>query len=168
MGREVWRMRMTFAHPVGHQWWGFILPSIECKSCEGSGWRGPGPSDGASCTVCEGEGTVWPKVQPPGYRVSDAPDWIDAEWIGERYGWQMWENTSEGSPISPVCESPEALARWLVDNEASAFGSMTASYDHWLGMIRGPGWAPAGMGQDGRLMSGVEGVARHASQKGPA
>ena len=50
-------------------------------------------------------------------------------------GWQMWEDCSEGSPISPVFDSPQMLAKWLVDNNASAFGSLTATYEQWMATI---------------------------------
>ena len=60
------------------------------------------------------------------------PDWPESE----RTHWQMYETCTEGTPISPAMESPEALARWLADNGASAFGSSTASYDAWLATIR--------------------------------
>ena len=49
--------------------------------------------------------------------------------------YQMYETCSEGTPISPVMETPEELARWLADNKASAFGSMTATYEQWLNTI---------------------------------
>ncbi len=80
------------------------------------------------------------------------PDWPDAE----RTHWQMYEDTTEGTPISPVCATPEELAHWLADNGASSFGDMTATYDQWLAMIR-QGWAPSmvvGGGQG--IRSGVE------------
>ena len=60
------------------------------------------------------------------------PDWP----IAERTHWQMYETTTEGTPISPVMESPEVLARWLADNGASAFGAMTATYEAWLATCR--------------------------------
>lgn len=73
-----------------------------------------------------------------------------AEWDGERpiasdympvwsadvaVGWQMYETTTEGTPISPVCASPEELARWLAHYNASAFGDRTASEAEWLSCI---------------------------------
>jgi hypothetical protein len=61
----------------------------------------------------------------------------------EGEGYQMWEDTSEGSPISPVFETPEELAQWLAKSDASSFGSSTATYEQWLGMIKGPAWAPS-------------------------
>jgi len=76
----------------------------------------------------------------------------------------MYETTSEGSPISPPMESPEALARWLVDNRASAFGNETATYEDWLDMIRGPGWAPTAVRIGGELQSGVKAMAKENNE----
>jgi len=49
----------------------------------------------------------------------------------------MYETCTEGTPISPVMDSLETLARWLADNGASAFGEMTATYEQWLKIIGG-------------------------------
>lgn len=79
------------------------------------------------------------------------PLWADAE----RTHFMMYEDTSEGTPISPAFATPEELARWLADNKASAFGDMTADYEHWLAVARG-GWAPSMIMQNGVLESGVQ------------
>jgi hypothetical protein len=91
------------------------------------------------------------------------PVWSDAE----RTHFQMYEETSEGTPISPVMETPEALARWLVDNNASAFGGSTATYEAWLRIAQG-GWAPSMIMQHGVFMSGVEALTTTATQVGDA
>lgn len=54
---------------------------------------------------------------------------------GERTHYMMYETTSEGTPISPAFATPEELARWLADTGASAFGSLTATYQDWLSVI---------------------------------
>lgn len=54
-----------------------------------------------------------------------------------RTHWQMYEQVSDGTPISPVCSSPEELARWLTDHKADAFAGTTASYEAWLYVARG-------------------------------
>lgn len=106
------------------------------------------------CDDCNGKGARW---ESRAWRHL-AKKWRKTE-PPKGDGWQMWETTSEGSPISPVCESPEALARWLADNNASAFGSQGATYEEWLGMIRGPGWAPSAVQIDGGpIVSGVAGM----------
>jgi hypothetical protein len=88
-----------------------------------------------------------PPPDPNYYR----PDWPEAE----RTHLMMYESTSEGTPISPAFETPEELARWLADNNASAFGGSTASYEAWLRIARG-GYAPSAIAVNGVLSSGVE------------
>ena len=68
----------------------------------------------------------------------------------------MYETCSEGTPISPAMETPEELAMWLVDNQASAFGDQTASYEGWLRTIK-RGWAVSAVVTIGHgIKSGVE------------
>lgn len=82
------------------------------------------------------------------------PEWKD----NEKTHLQMYETTSEGTPISPVIEDPKELARWLVDNEASAFGQSTASYDSWLSTIE-RGFAFSAVFDTAKgIISGVEGM----------
>lgn len=82
------------------------------------------------------------------------PDWPEAD----RTHFMMYEDTSEGTPISPAFATPEELARWLADTGASSFGSMTASYEAWLRVAKG-GFAPSAViGPDG-FQSGVEALA---------
>lgn len=70
----------------------------------------------------------------------------------------MYENTSEGTPISPKFPATEQgkrdLARWLTDNNASAFGSMTATYEQWLATINA-GWSADLACIGGEMTSGV-------------
>ncbi len=79
------------------------------------------------------------------------PDWED----GERTHLMMYEDTSEGTPISPAFEAPEELARWLTDNGASSFGKMTGSYEGWLRVANG-GFAPSMTISSGVMQSGVD------------
>ena len=82
------------------------------------------------------------------------PEWPDAE----KTHIQMYEDCSEGTPISPVMKTPEELARWLADNNASSFGSMTETYEQWLSTCK-RGWAmSATIGPEG-FKSGVESLA---------
>lgn len=85
-------------------------------------------------------------------------DYMDSEWEAEGLKpelYVMYENTSEGTPISPAFETIEELARWLADNGASAFGGMTATYEQWLATCRS-GFAPSMIVENGKMMSGVE------------
>lgn len=61
------------------------------------------------------------------------PEWSEEE----KTHFQMYEDTTEGTPLSPVMETPEELARWLVDNKASFFGGKSTTYEHWLDICGG-------------------------------
>lgn len=61
------------------------------------------------------------------------PEWEEEE----KTHIQMYEDTSEGTPISPVMETPEELAHWLADNGISFFGSESTTYEHWLNICHG-------------------------------
>ena len=101
--------------------------------------------------VQEGLREGWLDGEPPDYNIPVMPDWPETE----RTHYQMYETTTEGTPISPVMSSPEELARWLVDNEADAFAGQPASYEAWLRMCRG-GYAPSMVITNGVIESGVE------------
>lgn len=51
-------------------------------------------------------------------------------------GYQLWETTSEGSPVSPVFETLDDLAAWCVDG-ATTFGAHRATKDEWMRMLGG-------------------------------
>ena len=60
------------------------------------------------------------------------------EWSNEESThYQMYEDTTEGTPLSPVMSSPEELAQWLADNKASFFGGESTTYEHWLDICGG-------------------------------
>ncbi|TGR71396.1 hypothetical protein EN837_08250 [bacterium M00.F.Ca.ET.194.01.1.1] len=82
------------------------------------------------------------------------PDWPQEQ----RTHLMMYEDTTEGTPISPAFATPEELARWLTDTGASSFGDQTASYEAWLRVAKG-GFAPSAVLYDGSLTSGVEAIA---------
>ncbi|MCG7507100.1 hypothetical protein [Mesorhizobium retamae] len=78
------------------------------------------------------------------------PDWPE----DQRTHFMMYEDTSEGTPISPAFATPEELAKWLADTGASAFANETATYEQWLRIARG-GWAPSAIVVGGKLVSGI-------------
>lgn len=119
----------------------------ECAKWK-TGWRPDHCNDPESRAMAYEQ---WAGQRP--HRDDYMPDW-SAE---ERTHLMMYETTSEGTPISPAFQTPEELARWLADNEASAFGSQTASYESWLRVAKG-GWAPSAIGTPSGLVSGVEGL----------
>lgn len=157
MGREVRRVPADWQHPrdeltgrykplYGHGY-------SECLSEwneENAKWsRGEFPD-----YACEESKLMsyseWAGDQPK--RCDYMPEWPDEQ----RTHLMMYETTSEGTPISPAFETPEELARWLADTEASAFGSSTASYEGWLRVARG-GYAPSAVSVNGGpMVSGVD------------
>ncbi len=106
------------------------------------------------CDRCKGHGEIWP---------NEAAKWLFEAFVKidppEGDGWQVWETTSEGSPITPALASAEELARWCVENGASVFGGQTADYSTWLAFISEGGSAPSMVSGPGGVMSGVEFVA---------
>jgi hypothetical protein len=108
------------------------------------------PDDWGFCPHCKGEAVdpdvmeayeAWTQTEPP---------------AGE--GWQLWETTSEGSPQTPVFETPEELARYCTDSKVSSIGYQSETYETWLKFIRGPGWAPSMVSNRGVLESGVSAI----------
>lgn len=83
----------------------------------------------AICPHCVGTGVVYlndeikklhdefKKVEPP---------------TGD--GYQLWETTSEGSPVSPVFETFDELCEWCVSN-ASTFADWKATKEEWAEML---------------------------------
>mgnify|MGYP001604300772 CR=1 FL=1 len=152
MGREIRRVPKDWQHPKDER-------TGEYKPLLGSSYS----EDAADFMKMANEKGLQEAVDYHG----DAPDRDDymPEWPeAERTHLMMYEDTSEGTPISPAFETPEALARWLADNGASAFGSCTATYEEWLSTCRG-GWAPSMVMQGGELMSGVEFEGRRAESE---
>lgn len=122
MGREVRRVPADWLHPVDYR--ARYIPMFKHMPYEDD-------------EIEEGIEDGWLDPSQPNYGLNVMPQWPKEE----RTHYQMYEDTSEGTPISPVMESPEALARWLVDNNASAFANRTASYEEWLHVCKG-GWMP--------------------------
>lgn len=108
-------------------------------------WRAREPEAGPRYTDYAGE-----RPSPDEYM----PDWPE----DQRTHFMMYEDTSEGTPISPAFATPEELARWLADTGASSFADMTATYEQWLSVCKG-GWAPSMVISGGVMESGVAAMA---------
>jgi hypothetical protein len=165
MGREVRRVPKDWQHPKTREYNVLkhcyeeryhpmfdepFAPKMREWFAEWEAWeRGEKPAEAVSETYVEYAGGP---PRPEYYR----PDWPEES----RTHLMMYEDTSEGTPISPAFETPEELARWLVDNNASAFGNSTASYESWLRVAKG-GYAPSAVmtihgDGTGTMQSGVD------------
>lgn len=137
MGRELKRVPLDFEYPLNKVWTGYV-PSIEkIKSINGIYEKAPYVKDCKSiseiCDKCnesikncnEGVHCIWCNED------------IRKEWfkeVPEGDGYQLWENTSEGSPTSPVFKTLEELCEWC-ENNATTFAHFTASKEEWFEML---------------------------------
>jgi len=78
----------------------------------------------------------WPmKKVWDGYVCPEGRD-PDEWWENGRYdppkgsGWQLWETTTEGSPITPVFKTCELLAHYA-EQHCTSFGDMRQTYREW-------------------------------------
>lgn len=155
MGREVRRVPADWSHPKDER--GKYMPQYDRSGgyraaaaewdLERESWeRGERP-EYAKDETCEYDAWNGPRPESQHYM----PDWP----IDQRTHYMMYEDTSEGTPISPAFETPEELARWLADTGASSFGGITATYEQWLRVAQG-GYAPSMVISGGVMKSGVE------------
>jgi hypothetical protein len=81
------------------------------------------------CARCAGSGQIWPTPQIK----QQYEDWKEEEPpTGD--GYQLWENCSEGSPISPVFTSLDDLCAWAAEG-ATTFGPYKATQAEWKAML---------------------------------
>lgn len=108
MGRELKRVPMDFDWPLNKIWYGYrnSLCNGECDDCK-----------------------HYAELKGLKYRKYGCPDFDTDPPVGN--GYQLWETTSEGSPISPVFATPEELAEWCEDG-ATVLGFEKISKEEWL------------------------------------
>lgn len=164
MGREVRRVPADWQHPQDAE--GYYIPLFDGKDYD----RLVREWDEGEKKFRQGLYSDW----NGGWILLDETVRAEtySEWAGERPNkefympiwtnaeathYMMYETTTEGTPISPAFATPEELAQWLADNNASAFGDSTASYEAWLNVARGE-YAPSAVivPHFGGLISGVE------------
>jgi len=151
MGREVRRVPADWQHPKvtrpnylkGRMEERFqpmfdrpFAPAMREWIAEWEAWeRGERPD---YCDESNAKLPFWEWSGPPPDPAYYRPDWPEES----RTHLMMYEDTSEGTPISPAFATPEELARWLADNKASSFASDTATYEQWLQVCKGA-YAPS-------------------------
>lgn len=144
---------------------GLSHDSINCwtvvkAACERNGYA-------YTCDRCDGHGSF---EKYEGQRA-EAEAW-EPTGPPEGDGWQLWETVSEGSPISPVFDSAEALAAWLADpgrpktRPAEDAPRDWMPYDAALKFVQA-GWAPSFIGTPATgVVSGAEFVGWHNDNGG--
>lgn len=137
MGRIVKRVPLDFDYPLNTVWTGYY-PNIKtlqklfgqkypflfqykdcieiCRKCK------------KNCGECSesADYCFW-------HNKNNKSKWYKEVPSGE--GYQLWETTSEGSPISPVFKSLEGLCTWCADNCAT-FAGYTATKEEWMEMLQ--------------------------------
>lgn len=84
------------------------------------------------CECCNGDGEIW---------FSDEIKELAENWervdppLGD--GYQMWENTSLGSPRSPVFETLDELCEWCSENESIFGTNKFVSKEEWMKCLGG-------------------------------
>lgn len=82
------------------------------------------------CDYCKGEGHIW---------QSDKIKKLSEEWEEENpaegEGFQLWETTTEGSPISPVFDNLKDLAKWCAKN-TTIFADKKLTKREWLKILK--------------------------------
>jgi len=137
MGREVRRVPLDFSLPIGERWPGFMLDNYlpKCSAFDGDGYT----KYPDKCIICDGHGNIATAEQRA---ILEVP-------TGE--GWQVWETVSEGSPITPVFPTAEALIDHLVAEVTHDVGNPWHKQVQWDQPFRRAaaeafvkqGWAPS-------------------------
>lgn len=138
MGREIRRVPANWEHPTDER--GRYKPQHDRSFAKAAAEWDRENAEWETGTHPDRAGHDCPYDQWAGQRPYSEyymPDWP----ASERTHYQMYEDTSEGTPMSPVFATPEEVARWCADNGASMFGSSGASYEEWLSIAQG-GWSP--------------------------
>jgi hypothetical protein len=86
------------------------------------------PDNWGICPVCSGEGIEPDKLAAYEAWEPEEPPFGD--------GYQLWETTSEGSPVSPVFATLDELCVWAESN-ATTFGDHTTTVEEWKKMLLG-------------------------------
>lgn len=106
---------------------GFGHDSINCHVCVKARAKREGIY--GLCSVCHGECIIYESEEAR----QKHDDWKEYEPpTGD--GYQLWENTSEGSPSSPVFSDVNDLAEWCAEH-ATIFADIKVSKLNWLNMF---------------------------------
>lgn len=108
MARELKRVPLDFDWPLDKVWYGYLN-----SPCSGD------------CDDCK----HYARLKGLKFRDFGCPDFDMEPPTGD--GYQLWETTSEGSPISPIFTTIEELAEWCEDG-VTIFGFKKLSKGAWL------------------------------------
>lgn len=128
MGRELKRVPLDFDYPMKKVWIGYLMDNIttcldDCERCMAFAKIKNIPIDkNLGCPDIE----EYFKEEINSLRLKCE--------VPQGDGYQLWETTTEGSPVSPVFQTLDELCEWCEDN-ATTFGSMKATKEEWKRML---------------------------------
>lgn len=122
MERIMKRVPLDFDYPLGKVWYGYLLiPETclgDCESCRIFGREKHLPAKASGCPIY---GSLlkdfFKTLQPP-----------------EGEGYQLWETTTEGSPMSPVFKTLNELCRWCSEN-VTIIADMKGTQAEWKAIL---------------------------------
>jgi hypothetical protein len=131
MGRELKRVPLDFNWPINKTWKGYENPYTyhDCAFCKNGYKPGTDRKDLIFCDYCEGSGQQYCDEKYRKLHEEWAP--IDPP-VGE--GYQLWQTTGEGSPVSPVFKTLDELCNYAEKN-CTTFGSSRAPATAWKKML---------------------------------
>lgn len=119
MGRTLKRVPLNFDWPLNTIWYGYYS-----SYCHDSDYSAGG------CENCKRFATL----KGIGFTEYGCPDFEPFVGPPKGDGFQLWETTSEGSPVSPVFKTLDELCEWCEDNY-TVFADMKASKKQWKEML---------------------------------
>lgn len=134
MGRELKRVPLDFDYPLDYVWYGYFMNHIS-STCM------PKNDDETYCDLCKKYAQIkgieilncgCPDYESYFSEVTEKLNALCEPPKGE--GFQLWETTSEGSPISPVFKTLDELCEWCEDN-ATVFADIKATKEEWKEML---------------------------------
>lgn len=133
MGRELRRVPMDFDYPLENVWYGFLFDYIsKCHSINGND---------TYCEQCKKFAEI-KGIPLLSYGCPDFDTYLAepkkllkellAPPVGE--GYQLWNTTSDGEPMSPVFATLDELCEWCEEN-ATTFATFKATKEQWRQML---------------------------------
>ena len=133
MGRELRRVTLDFDYPMYTIWYGHYIDKLTTCVAE--------EVNNDTCKQCK----MAAKIKGIPIEEYGCPDWDNylkepLQQIKEMLappkgdGYQLWNTTSEGSPISPVFADLESLCAWCEDN-ATVFADIKVTKEKWMKLL---------------------------------
>ena len=130
--RTVKRVPMDFDYPLNKVWYGYYLKPQLCLSKDDTNVCGQCMAFAKSIGIKQEE-----------YGCPNLEEFFEDKLEAflatceppEGEGYQLWETTSEGSPVSPVFATLEELCSWCETNY-TIYGKVKAGKEEWLRYLK--------------------------------